>query len=66
MPLALFGTFGMQELLVIAGIIVLLFGAKKIPQLMTGLGEGVRGLRQAAKELEEEPDAHRAKEKRGS
>ena len=36
----LFG-LGMQEILVIALIVLLLFGGKKIPELMKGLGKGV-------------------------
>lgn len=44
-PLALFGTFGFQELLVILLILVVLFGAKRIPELARGLGEGIRGFR---------------------
>lgn len=41
----LVGLPGVPELLVIAGILVLLFGAKKVPELMRGMGEGVRELR---------------------
>jgi len=36
---------GMQEVLVIALIVLLLFGGKKIPELMKGLGKGVRSFR---------------------
>lgn len=35
---------GMQEILVIAFIFLLLFGGKKIPELMKGLGKGVKSL----------------------
>ena len=45
LPLAFFGPLGATELLVIMGILVLLFGAKKIPDLARGLGEGIRGFR---------------------
>ena len=41
-PLAFLGT---QELLVVLGIVVFLFGAKKIPDIARGLGEGIRGFR---------------------
>lgn len=41
MPLFL-GRIGLTELLLIAAIIVLLFGAKKIPELMRGMGRGVK------------------------
>ena len=40
-PLFLFGV-GMQEILVLALIVLLLFGGKKIPELMKGLGKGVK------------------------
>ena len=36
------GRIGMPELLIILGIIVLIFGARRIPELMRGLGEGIR------------------------
>ena len=40
--LLLIGGIGMQEILVIALIVLLLFGGKKIPELMKGIGKGVR------------------------
>lgn len=48
-PLALFGSFGLQELLVILLIVVFLFGARKIPDIARGLGEGIRGFRTSLK-----------------
>ena len=36
---------GMQEILVLALIILLLFGGKKIPELMKGLGKGVKNFK---------------------
>jgi sec-independent protein translocase protein TatA len=39
------GTVGIPELLIIAFILLLLFGGKKLPQLMKGMGEGIRGLK---------------------
>ena len=46
----LFG-LGMQEILVIALIILLLFGGKKIPELMKGLGKGVKSFKDGMKEV---------------
>ena len=46
MPLFL-GRIGLTELLLIAAIIVLLFGAKKIPELMRGMGRGVKEFKDA-------------------
>lgn len=37
---------GTTELLILAGIVVLLFGAKKLPELARGLGQSVRELRE--------------------
>jgi sec-independent protein translocase protein TatA len=61
-PLALFGTFGIQELLVILLIVVFLFGARKIPEIARGLGEGIRGFRSSLKggdEDEEKPQINK-------
>jgi sec-independent protein translocase protein TatA len=41
------------ELLIIFGIIVLLFGAKKIPDLAKGLGQGIKNFK---KEMKDEPE----------
>ncbi|MBQ9230426.1 MAG: twin-arginine translocase TatA/TatE family subunit [Prevotella sp.] len=43
---------GMQEILVIALIVLLLFGGKKIPELMKGLGKGVKSFKDGMKEVE--------------
>ena len=42
---------GMQEILVIALIILLLFGGKKIPELMKGLGKGVKSFKEGMNEV---------------
>jgi len=47
---------GPTELVVILLIVVLLFGAKKIPELARGLGSGLRQFREAKKELDEPMD----------
>lgn len=53
------GGLGMQEVLLIALVVLLFFGGKKIPELMKGLGKGVRSFREGMnnmeKEIEEEP-----------
>ncbi len=48
------GMPSMPELLVILAIVVLLFGAKKIPELAKGLGSGIRNFKKAMNEDEEE------------
>ncbi|MCL4851812.1 MAG: twin-arginine translocase TatA/TatE family subunit [Bryobacteraceae bacterium] len=42
-------SIGLPELLIILGIAVLLFGAKKIPELAKGLGEGIKNFKTALK-----------------
>ena len=54
------GNLGAGEIIVIALIVLLLFGGKKIPELMKGLGKGVRsfkeGMNNVEKEMEEIKD----------
>ncbi|MBR3123140.1 MAG: twin-arginine translocase TatA/TatE family subunit [Prevotella sp.] len=45
---------GVPELLLIAFIILLIFGGKKIPDLMKGLGKGVKGFKDGMKEVDDE------------
>ena len=53
MNLLLFG-LGMQEIIVIALIVLLLFVGKKIPELMKGLGKGVKSFKDGMKEVDDE------------
>ena len=48
------GSIGMPELIIILLIVLLLFGAKKIPELMSGLGKGVKSFKKGMKEVEDE------------
>ena len=54
------GGIGMQEVLLIALVVLLFFGGRKIPELMKGLGKGVRsfkeGMNNIEKDIEEEPE----------
>jgi sec-independent protein translocase protein TatA len=47
------GVFGWQQILIIALILLLLFGGKKIPELMRGLGKGVKEFKDATNNEEE-------------
>jgi sec-independent protein translocase protein TatA len=47
---------GVQELLIILVIVVLVFGAKRIPEIMGGLGKGIRTFKKAI-DGEETPDS---------
>ncbi|WP_185123734.1 twin-arginine translocase TatA/TatE family subunit [Reichenbachiella sp. 5M10] len=49
-----FGMPGGWELVIIVLVIVLLFGAKKIPELAKGLGRGIREFKDASKEIKDE------------
>lgn len=50
----LFLNIGAPEILLIALIVILLFGGKKIPELMKGLGKGVKSFKQGMSEAEAE------------
>lgn len=45
---------GPQELILICIVILVLFGAKKIPDLMSGFGKGIREFKKASKDIESE------------
>lgn len=46
------GSFSMGHWLIVLAVIVLLFGAKKIPELAKGLGKGIKDFKEAIKEEE--------------
>lgn len=48
---------GFQEIVIIALVVLLFFGGKKIPELMKGLGKGVRSFKDAMNSKETEDDA---------
>lgn len=48
------GNIGGGEILVIALVVLLLFGGKKIPELMKGLGKGVKSFKDGMSEIEKE------------
>ena len=54
------GNLGTGEIIIIALVVLLLFGGKKIPELMKGLGKGVKsfkdGMNEIEKEITSEPD----------
>ena len=54
-----FGNLGAGEIIPIALIVLLLFGGKKIPELMKGIGKGVRSFKEGMNNIEkdiENPD----------
>ena len=50
----LFGSLGFWEILLIVLVILLLFGGKKIPELMNGLGKGVKSFKEGMKDIGED------------
>ena len=50
----LFGGIGMTEVLIIALVVLLLFGGKKIPELMKGLGKGIRSFKDGINNVADE------------
>ena len=54
---------GTTELLLISGLALLLFGGKKLPEMMKGLGKGVQSFKKGINDpLEEEPEDNSEKE----
>ncbi len=52
----MFGGLGPTEILVILLIVLLLFGAKRIPEVAQGLGKGLREFKKAAKDIQKDID----------
>ena len=58
------GNLGAAEIIVIALIILLLFGGKKIPELMKGLGKGVRSFKEGVNNIEKDIETSGSEEKK--
>ncbi len=52
-PINLAGFLGPTEIILIVVIVLLLFGGKKIPELMKGMGKGIREFKEGMKEGDE-------------
>lgn len=50
----MFGNIGTGEIILILLVVLILFGAKKIPELAQGLGKGIREFKKAMRDVEEE------------
>jgi sec-independent protein translocase protein TatA len=49
------GNFGMTEIILILLVVVLLFGGRKIPELMKGIGQGMKEFKKASRVDDDEP-----------
>jgi len=62
------GNLGTPEILLILLVILIFFGAKKIPELAQGLGKGIREFRKAARDIQDEiekpPESKSTEEKK--
>jgi sec-independent protein translocase protein TatA len=59
----LLGSFGLTEIILIVLAILLLFGGKKIPELMRGLGEGLHEFKKASQGGEAKKDEAKSEDK---
>ena len=50
----MFGNFGTTELIIVFLVILVLFGAKKIPDLAQGLGKGIKEFKKSMKDIEDD------------
>lgn len=64
MKLLFIGGLGMTEILIIALVVLLFFGGKKIPELMKGLGKGVRSFKEGVNGTLDETDADKKETKK--
>ena len=48
---------GVRELIIILAVIILLFGGRKIPELIRGIGKGIREFKEAKNDKKEDPEA---------
>ncbi|MCB2206553.1 twin-arginine translocase TatA/TatE family subunit [bacterium] len=60
----MFGNIGGWEILIIIFIILIFFGAKKIPDLAQGLGKGIKEFRKAAKDIQDDISLEEKKEEK--
>lgn len=50
----MFSNLGVTEILIIAVVLILLFGAKKIPELAQGIGKGLKEFKKSVKDTDED------------
>lgn len=50
----MFNALGATEIIIILAVVLVLFGAKRIPEFARGLGQGIKEFRQASKDIKKE------------
>ena len=58
------GSIGPTELLLIFLVVLLFFGARKLPELARGLGQGIREFKKATREIEDQPKISQLEEEK--
>jgi sec-independent protein translocase protein TatA len=53
-PLAIFGPIGLPEMLIILVIIMLIFGASRLPEIGKGIGQGIKNFKTSLKDADNE------------
>ena len=62
LSLTFLGMIGGPQIILIIAVVLLLFGGRKIPELMKGLGSGIKEFKNATKEDEDSPKVEKKKE----
>ena len=62
LTLKFLGMIGAPQIILIIAVVLLLFGGRKIPELMKGLGSGIKEFKNASKEDKETPKVEKEKE----
>jgi len=60
--LIILGAIGTPEIIIILVVVILLFGGRKIPELMKGIGQGMKEFKKASREGDLPDPAHSDKE----
>lgn len=55
------GNLGTGEIIIIAIVVLLLFGGKKIPELMRGIGKGIKSFKEGVKGIEDDIEGNDSK-----
>ena len=61
LSLTFLGMIGGPQIILIIAVVLILFGGRKIPELMKGLGSGIKEFKNATKEEEENPKVEEEK-----